>query len=491
VTITRRRVWLVLGVGLVLWGLMTHGTYAGTGDDPHYKAIAHSIAFDRDLDVTDEYALEGERIVGGRLEPELHARPGRDGRLRPVHDVGWPLLASPWYRASSALADLADRAIPPAILARVRLNRALVLRHLLSFLTIALTAWLAVLLMSVFDGLGGGARPAWWAALLVLSPPILSHAYLFFTEIVSAVLVLWTLIRIRQAGARPWAWWLAGFVTGYLLLVHVRNVGLVAGLTAVALYHLSGRPDTRRLMFWFAGGLVPPVVARTLLTWHFWGAWLFTPHVRPGPSGDGAAGEFGIRLAGLLIDQEHGLLLTAPVFLLVPAGVWLLWRRDRSLAAPLLGLTGAYVLTIALPGLNPHGWRGGWSPAARFLVPIAPLLAVFVYAVASRAGRLSRVVWIVVGLQASISAYLWQHPKLTWDDGDGASALLTAIDGGTGLLSSSVPALAAPLTPRMWVVIAAGLVLWAAMTCWLCRGVSPAGAGALPTNRRHATGGGE
>ena len=48
--------WLALVVVLVLWGLITHGTYAGTGDEPHYQIMAHSLAFDRDLDLTNDYA---------------------------------------------------------------------------------------------------------------------------------------------------------------------------------------------------------------------------------------------------------------------------------------------------------------------------------------------------------------------------------------------------------------------------------------------------
>lgn len=486
---THRRATLVLGVGLVLWGLITHGTHAGTGDDPHYKAIAHSLAFDGDLDLTDEYARETNRIVGGPLEPELHARPGRDGRLRPVHDIGLPLIASPWYRAASWLADLADNSVAPETMARFRLNRALVLRHLLSFFMIALTAWIAVMLLGAFEELGGTARrSAWWAALIVLSPPILSHAYLFFTEILSAALVLWVLLQLRKGDLRPWECWLTGAVTGYLLLVHVRNGGLVLGLTAIAALQWRRRADRRNPLAWFAAGLIPLIALRTLLTWHFWGTWIVTPHARPGGPDAGGAGEVVVRLVGWLVDQEHGLLLTAPIFLLAPAGLIVLWRRNRGLALQLTGLIAVYLATVALPFVNPHGWRGGWSPAARFLVPIVPLLACVVFSLVAEVRRIPALVWGIVALQAAISAWLWQYPKLTWDDGDGESALLAALDGGSGVLSSTVPSLAGPMTPAMWVVIAAGSMLWAAMTLWLVRRVSPGGAGAPLETPRGSTG---
>jgi hypothetical protein len=76
----------------VLWGLITHPTWAGTGDEPHYEIITHSIAFDRDLDLTTDYQNLTNRALGGLIDPRLHVRAGKDGRLRPVHDVGMPLL---------------------------------------------------------------------------------------------------------------------------------------------------------------------------------------------------------------------------------------------------------------------------------------------------------------------------------------------------------------------------------------------------------------
>src|SRR5687768_14718633 len=93
----RRARRLVLAVVLVLWGLITHGTYAGTGDEPHYQIMAHSLAFDGDLDLTTDYTDLTNRSLGGRFEPGAHIFPGKDGRLRPVHDIGMPVLFTPYY----------------------------------------------------------------------------------------------------------------------------------------------------------------------------------------------------------------------------------------------------------------------------------------------------------------------------------------------------------------------------------------------------------
>ena len=94
-------------------------------------------------------------------------------------------------------------------------------------------------------------------------------------------------------------------------------------------------------------------------------------------------------------------------------------RRDVALSAVLT--VGLYLALIICPLTNVHGWTGGWSPAARFLTPIAPLLGLFVFAGLKAAPR--PLAAAVVALQIAISAYAWQHPKILWNDGDGRAAL--------------------------------------------------------------------
>ncbi|HEY7190586.1 MAG TPA: hypothetical protein VH436_28740, partial [Vicinamibacterales bacterium] len=103
---------IVLAVFLVVWGLSTHGTYAGSGDEPHYLIIAQSIAFDFDLDVENNYAQPGNLIGAGALQPELHARRGRNNIMRPVHDIGLPLLFAPYVRVAYPAAESLAGALP-------------------------------------------------------------------------------------------------------------------------------------------------------------------------------------------------------------------------------------------------------------------------------------------------------------------------------------------------------------------------------------------
>ena len=441
----RTRTYLVIGVVLVLWGLITHGTFAGTGDEAHYQMITYSIAFDRDIDLADDYDDESNLVFDGGLDAGPHARPGRGGALRPVHDIGMPMVFAPYFAVAYRLAELAAARVPQRWLDRARLNGSLVLRHLLSFGMIAITAWMAARLFDVFTGLSDQPiRAALWAALVMLSPPILSHSFLFFTEILTAALVLWVLLRLRRSTLSGADVVLAGAATGYLLLIHARNIGLCAGLIAIGTARFWGRSE-RAHVWRFLTAAAVMLLVRSAVTFYFWGTWLTSPHARldtTGGQGDRVF-EPALRLFGLLFDQSHGLLPVAPVFLLLPLGLLRLWRRDRVFATQIAVISAAYLIPVITPLFNPHGWRGGWSPAGRFLVPLVPLFGVLVFSAVARARGAPVWVMAIVVVQIAIDAIVWQQPKLLWNDGEKpqASALYGFLDGGSGTLTSRLPLL--------------------------------------------------
>lgn len=419
-----RRCWLVLIVVLVLWGLATHGTHAGEGDEPHYLAVAHSIAFDFDLDLVNNYGANEPLIGGGGLGARFHTRRGVDGTLRPIHDVGLPLLYAPFARLGVPLVSWLSTKLSPDIKRRLRVEPPTLYKHFVSAVMIFVTVVLAVQLFHGLLAAGVERRAAWrWAALVVLSSPVLIMSVSFFTEIVSAVLCFFVFTRLardKPLGASTWA--LCGCATGLLLLVHARNAGLVVGLLGLGTRLLVRRRAAADLAA-VAGGFALLFAARTAINLHFWGTWLTTPHARPGEwSGLGPMlAEFGRRAAGMLVDQEYGLLPYAPIYVLVPFGLAALARTNRQLLSGISLVAGSYLVLVWLPFTNVHGWTGGWSPTARFWVPIVPLLALCVVAAAQRLPR--ALVAMLVVLQILINAYLWQNPKSAWNDADGTAAV--------------------------------------------------------------------
>src|SRR5262249_31034393 len=131
-----------------------------------------------------------------------------------------------------------------------------------------------------------------WSLLIALSPPVLSHSFLFFTEIPSALIAIW-LYRVLSNDASPRYWLLVGFAIGLLLLIHIRNIGLVAVFSAWSAYRLwrdvvpgfpghrrSEREDGSRALL-FALALALPIAVRTWAMWTFWGTLVTSPIAHP------------------------------------------------------------------------------------------------------------------------------------------------------------------------------------------------------------------
>jgi hypothetical protein len=462
----RLRRWLVAIVVLVMLGMITHGNYAATGDAPHYMMIAHSIAFDRDLALANDYG-DPSNIL--HLTPGLHARVGRNGVLRPVHDIGLPVVAAPFFDVAYRLAALTNH-LPESLRRRAKLTPFIALRQLVSVFMIGLTALLALVFFDVAWRLT--ERKAFsflWAILWTLSPPVLSHGYVFFAEIPSALVALFVYARLDDLrGARPIRQGaILGLLTGLLFLIHVRNVGLILALILLAAWRVR---HERWRGTGFAAGLCTMGVAKIALNLRFWGTIVTTPHERfAGWPGTAAFfSEMAIRAGGLLFDARHGLLLSAPIYLLAPAAWMLLRRRSRAgrfASYELLLLAAAYLLFVLMPVTNVHGWRGGWSPAARYLVPIAPLLAVAVpgLAVEALAGILTGA---VVMIQLAIDAFFWGHPMQFWTVGPGPAPLIEALAGSR--IAGLVPVWERLNGPTL-LVLCAGLALWSLLTWVLVR----------------------
>jgi hypothetical protein len=120
-------------------------------------------------------------------------------------------------------------------------------------------------------------------------------------------------------------------------------------------------------------------------------------------------------LPGLWIDRRSGLLAYAPIYWIAPACLYLTRRDIWPLLVPaaLLYLPAA-AFTI--------GWWAGFSPAARYIVPLVPFLVVSIAgALRYRPIRIAALVLLVP--QLLIDAVVWQHPRALWPSPAGNAAL--------------------------------------------------------------------
>jgi hypothetical protein len=460
---------LLVTVVVVVWGLITHGTHAGSGDELHYLMMARSIAFDRDVLLANDYDDPRNLVGGGIAKAEAHVRPGRDGVPRPVHDIGLPLIAAPLVRVMYPLAEWLNQRVPGEWMTRARLNASLLLRHQVSLAMAIMAGLLAIEIARVLLGIGLVERSAvWWALLFALSPPLLSFSFLFFTELVAGLIVMVSLRRILQVSPPASEWLFTGLLVGLLTLIHIRNGPLSLALAAVA---VTSHWRRLRVLVPFALGIFVVASVRTAVNWHFWGQLFLNDHARLGSyTGLGDMfREIGFRLSGLLFDQEFGLLTLAPIYFLAWPGLVSLWRRNRALAMPVVVLIAAGIGSIVMPVINPYGFVGGWSPAPRFIVPIVPLLAVAAAGAAREmAGVRAAFVAVLIALQILISVVVWNDPKILWEDCNGISALSQVVPQLTSVFARLPTWHLSDAT--VWPFVFA-FMLWTVVTAWLLGGV--------------------
>ncbi len=312
------------------------------GDEPHYLMVADSLIHDGDLALEQDYALGRYRaFLSGSLEPHYIVR-GKHGEIFSVHAIGLSLLVLPAY----AVAGYAGA----------------------SFFLALLAAWLAFEIRELIRALTDDDTAHFAGWIVALCPPLIHYSGLVFTEIPAALIVAVTLRRglefDRLSPVR-----VIGLATAlsFLPWLNVRYAPLAA-ILIVFLLAAGWRsvPATARL-------LLPPLVSAVSLTAYHWALYgFFDPRRIYGRRRSFSLAYLEDGLPGLVLDQEFGLLVYAPIYVLAVPGFADLLRRHRRLGLTALALT-AFVYAMAGSW---HMWRGGFNPPARFLVPIVPVLAI-------------------------------------------------------------------------------------------------------------------
>jgi hypothetical protein len=395
---------LVFAVLVVAAG-RTHARVGPRGDEPHYLMVAESLLRDADLSLERDY---GERrytlFHDAPLAPHYRVR-GKGGAILSLHAVGLSALILPAW----ALAGYAGVTVFMALLA--------------ALVALEVREWVRAL--TAREGL---AEAAGWVA--ALSPPLVHYAGLVFTEVPAALLLSFGLRRGRDAGLGGGGALAVGLAAAALPWLNVRY----APLAVVVLAHALWRNPRLRAAIAF---LAPAVASGAgLLLYHkaLYGFW--DPRRVYGRRPELALSTLGEGLPGLLLDQEFGLLVYAPVLVLALPGLLFLWRRDRRLAGAAVVAVAAVLLTAG----TWHMWRGGFNPPGRFLVPIAPLLAVAVALAWDRRG-------LTAGASLLLGWTLWTGLGGAWDpslvhrDRDGTAPLFRELSGvreWTGLLPGYV-----------------------------------------------------
>jgi hypothetical protein len=362
----RQIAWLVFLVTLLAyWSLVPWVSehWRLTGDEPHYLVATHSLLMDGDLDLSNNYEQKDFTLfyVGSDLDP--HVVIGPDGGSYPAHTLGLSLALLPAY-ALGYLAFVGHAGVLYFLAAMGALLAANV--YLLSY---EVTGWR-------FSSLLG-----WVATAFTL--PVMHYAFRVYPEIMGALLLVWSLRHIRRGGrTEARVWLLVGMCIGFLPWLASRFILLSAFLGVVSLISISvARVDARRRNLSILALCLPVIVLGGLLlafNAHFYGSVM--------PSG-GTADATQLRksfvhtsveklaegLVGWMLDQNMGLLVYAPLYVIALPGLLLL-LRDRTRSALLLAVPFGIMYFFL-------GWQGfwiQWDIPVRYLVVVLPLLGVAV-----------------------------------------------------------------------------------------------------------------
>ena len=357
-----------------------------TGDEPFYLMTAISILEDGDLNECNNYRQEDE----ARLNPAF----GVAGERPPAGWKGWraapfPLPPHPAIIVPESRSCI-DLEFEPGYLFNGEGDE-LYSKHGLGLTLLILPAFalggipwvtyflvlLGALLATNIYLLAREATGLTWPAALTwgafaLTVPLLPYSYLIFPELPAALLVVYAFRRIREWDNNPLQVVGIAACLAFLPWLHYRFVPVCGALVLYYLYQEWRRPQRRR---WSNAVTVLGVTAGSaaLLMAFFYHRYA---QVLPSSSDHAGSNDFMGTLrgiVGLLIDEQWGLIISAPIFLLAVVGVALMLREKRWRMDLLwVGLVFVpYYLVIA----NYSQWWGEWCPPARYLASTLPVLA--------------------------------------------------------------------------------------------------------------------
>ncbi len=428
----RATVAVFLGAFVPYLALGAHLTTAisATGDEPYYLLVTHSLLEDGDVDLADDFAHRSYApFYWGTLNPRTSGvRTTSDGRIqaRSFHGLQ-PVLLLPGYWAAGRAGAVATV-------------------NLIAALALALAFRLAL----VFGASRRGAFLAWLG--IAFSVPVLSFAASPWPEMTGALCLTGAVLFLCREPRAPGPALAAALCLAIAVAAKPRLF-----LPAIPVLLAFPRRMSRRAVLALAGIAVAAFALVTAYDAAVFDAIMLR---RAGPRG--ALGALSWLAAwtvqaptqyrghlGLLLDQEFGLLASAPVFALALAGAVVAGRERRWRLAVLAAGPFAlawYYLGAFVTSRGPH-WYGGFSPPGRFLAAALPLLAVCLALALDRLrGRLA---WsVVAGLYAATLGYalvilLWPTWRFQHAVGRATALVelfrLTGIDPGRLLPSFIAP----------------------------------------------------
>jgi len=337
------------------------------GDEPHYLLITHSLLYDHDLAIKNNYnQRDYQAFFSADLRPHLSI--GKDGTRYPGHPIGLPVLLIPVY---------AFKGYQGAIVFMNFLAALLALQLYLLAFSITRNKRLSLLL--------------WFVASF--ASPLLLYSSQIYPEIPSALLlaIAYHIIRSPKSpleggqegvsSLKKKRLFQSLILGGSLALLPWIQQRMILPAIILTLYYIV----SSKIIPWrkqWNKQQIPYIVIPVLLfalSGIVMAGFYYALYRNPMPNAPyasvGMPNVFSLDiflkqgLLGLLFDQEGGLLIYSPYYFFIFAGFLLFIRYHFSRALWLFFL----ISSIYIPcGGFILQWRGAWSPASRYMVALVP-----------------------------------------------------------------------------------------------------------------------
>lgn len=390
---------LLVSIAVLPWIQTRH---VPNGDEPYNLLMVHSMAFDGDIDLADNYA-DGDALsfLPHPIEPQQDDPRGEGGEIYSRHSPAVPLLFFLPYR----LAGRTGAALVMLVLA-------------------AATAWAGLALARELHPRRHRGQLLAWAALAFASP-LAMYAYRFWNEVPAALcLTLASVLILRRRSARPpGIRYLLGMalLLGYPVLVKLR-FGLVSAPLAALSWWRSGRR-------WKPAAAVGAVLlalgaAAVTLNVAQYGRIFGKNDPRTLDLLQYPLDRWPKAVAGTFLDGAFGLAPSSPIWLLLlPAVALTLIRRPASRGLLLVWVP--YFLAL-LPRSNSFNQFG---PPFRYAVAVLPTLAAcLVPALEDRRGSVRTVARALAAVTLVLAIVWIVQPEWTVDRVTGTTHLIDRLE---------------------------------------------------------------
>jgi hypothetical protein len=327
-------------------------------DGFYYFSFTRSLWFDRDVNLTNDYAMLGIDDA----QHQFLLKPTVTGYAQSAWAIGPALAWTPFFGVGhvAALALASGGSDVKTDGTSFPYRQAVCLAGL--FYGLLGLWWSYRLARQTFSAyvstvatvtIGAGSFVLWY----LVREPTMSHAVSMAS--VAGFLLVWTRVRQRD----DWRTWLAlGLLGGVMVIMRWQNaiVLLVPAVMVLA---------TQRRAAVFAAGVFVGVLPQ-MFTWHaLYGAWITQPPVSP------QMFWMAPQLVDVLWSSRSGLFATSPAIYLAALGLIPLWRVHRAVAV--MGLLTLVLMTWT-NGAVADWWAGASYGGRRFdsLIPfLVPALA--------------------------------------------------------------------------------------------------------------------